>query len=44
LRRRVTLVDGKQLAAVLRIKVLWRQHCCALAVFCRRKFQFLPQI
>src|SRR6516225_1287057 len=29
-----TLVDGKQLAAVLRIKPLRRLHCCALAVFC----------
>ena len=27
-----TLIDGKQLAAVLRIKALWRLHCCALAV------------
>ena len=26
------LVDGKQLAAVLRIKALRRLHCCALAV------------
>jgi hypothetical protein len=29
LRRRVTLVDGKQFAAMLRIKALWRLHCCA---------------
>src|SRR6516164_9740424 len=27
-------VDGKQLAAVLRIKALWRLHCCALPVLC----------
>src|SRR6516165_3119247 len=26
------LVDGKQLAALLRIKSLWRQRCCALPV------------
>jgi hypothetical protein len=29
-----TLVEGKQLAAVCRIKALPRLHCCALAVFC----------
>jgi hypothetical protein len=28
------LVDGKQRAAVLRIKALWRLRCCALPVFC----------
>jgi hypothetical protein len=27
-------VDGKQLAAVLRIKALRRLHCCALLVLC----------
>ena len=27
-----TLVERKQLADVLRIKALWRLHCCALAV------------
>src|SRR5262249_58390114 len=32
LRRRVTLVDGRQVAAVLRINALWYLHCCALAV------------
>ena len=33
-RRPRPLVDGKQLAAVLRIKPLWRLHRCALLVFC----------
>jgi hypothetical protein len=28
------LVDGKQLAAVFRIKALWRLRCCALPVLC----------
>jgi len=28
----VTLIDGKQLAAVCRIEALWRLHCCALPV------------
>jgi hypothetical protein len=27
------LFDGKQLAIVLRIKALWRLHCCSLAVY-----------
>ena len=27
------LIDGKQLAAVLRIKALWRLNCCSLAVY-----------
>ena len=27
-------VDGKQLAAVCRIKALWRLHCCGLPVLC----------
>jgi hypothetical protein len=34
-RRPPTLVHGKQLAAVLRIKPLWRLRCCGLPVFCR---------
>src|SRR6516165_3988769 len=29
---RAALIDGKQLAAVCRIKALWRLHCCALTV------------
>ena len=29
---RAALIDGKQLAAVCRIKALRRLHCCALAV------------
>ena len=33
-RRQPTLVDGKQLPAVFRIKALWRLHCCALLVLC----------
>jgi hypothetical protein len=28
------LVDGKQPAAVCRIKALWRLHCCGLLVHC----------
>ena len=32
--RRQPNVDGKQLAAVLRIKPLRHLHCCALPVFC----------
>ena len=31
---REAALDGKQLAAVCRIKALWRLHCCALLVFC----------
>ena len=34
-RRPPTLVDGKQLAAVLRIKPLWRLHCCAACFLLR---------
>ena len=34
LKRSATLVDGKQLAAVCRIKPLRRLHCCALPVLC----------
>jgi hypothetical protein len=34
--RSATLVDGKLLAAVLRIKVLWHLHCCRFAVLLRR--------
>ena len=33
-RHQPTLADGKQLAAVLRIKPLRHLHCCALPVFC----------
>jgi hypothetical protein len=32
IRKQNTLVNGKQLAAVLRIKALWRLHCCALGI------------
>jgi hypothetical protein len=28
------LYVGKQLAAVFRIKALWRLHCCGLPVLC----------
>jgi hypothetical protein len=36
LRGSATLIDGKQLTAVCRIKTLWYLHCCALPVFCCR--------
>ena len=28
----LSIVDGKHLAVVLRIKVLWRLNCCALSI------------